>query len=98
MFFKKKKIKSTLNVSLKEQSTESTVLDDLQSILDRMDNLKSFTLISLSDYYTFVRNNKGKWYCSERDYSALESHSIKEIIEYVEKGGERKPLPILIKK
>ena len=93
MFFKKKKIKSTPN--------ESSVLDDLQSVLDKIDNLRYFSLNSIdckqSISYAFCRCNS-KWHCTKDEYEHFESLSIKEVIEYVEKGGEPKTLPILIKR
>lgn len=93
---KEKEVQTT-----KEQSNESTVLDDLQSVLDKIDNLRYFSLNSTdckqSISYAFSRCN-GKWYCTEDEYWHFKSHSIKEVIEYVEKGGEPKILPILIKR
>ena len=98
-FFKKKKIKST--VPLDKLTDETDVLDCLEAFLNRIDNLNYFSLNnkgSNQKMYAFSCRHDKKWYCTEDGYRNFESYSIKEVIEHVERGGDPKKLPVLIKR
>lgn len=97
-FFKKKKIKST--VPLNKLTDETDVLDCLEAVFNRIDNLNYFTLNnkgSNQKSYAFSRYD-GLWRCAEDEYKDFKSKSIKEVIEYVERGGDKSQLPVLIKR
>lgn len=98
-FFKKKKIKST--VPLDKLTDETDVLDCLEAVLNRIDNLNYFSLNNNGDdrqSFAFSRRHNKKWYCTDDKCRSFESHSIKEVIEYVENGGDKPLLPVLIKR
>lgn len=97
-FFKKKKIKST--TPLNELTNETDILDCLEAILNRIDNLNYFALNNKGNNqksYAFSRYD-GLWKCCEDEYRDFKSKSIKEVIECVERGGDPKKLPVLIKR
>lgn len=84
-----------------ELISEMPILDCLEAVFNRIDNLSYFILKTPDckgdTTYAFFRDN-GKWYCAKDEYKNFKSESIKEVIEYVERGGEPKKLPVLIKR
>jgi hypothetical protein len=83
-----------------ELISEMPILDFLEAVLNRIDNLNYFALNnkgSNQKSYAFSRYD-GLWKCAEDEYRNFKSKSIKEVIEYVERGGDPKKLPVLIKR
>lgn len=98
-FFKKKKIKST--VPLDKLTDKTDVLDYFETVLNRIDNLDYFSLNNQGNdrqSFAFIRRHNKQWHCTDDKCRSFESHSIKEVIEYVESGGDPKKLPVLIKR
>lgn len=84
-----------------ELISEMPILDCLEAILNRIDNLNYFSLNNNGNdrkSFAFSRRHNKKWYCTDEKCRSFESHSIKEVIEHVENGGDKPLLPVLIKR